>query len=109
MGDVGRRIAGIALVLTVGAAACSSHGSSHAPPGPGYLDHQKLSFDAYDKFIEDDFLGGQRLDPRTDGRPDPRPTVRENVAILGDLRNDFDFSQAPRPPKILPRCTRTRR
>ena len=46
----------------------------------GYIDHQTLSFDAYDKFIEDDFLNGQRLDPATDGRPDPRPTVRENVA-----------------------------
>ena len=59
----------------------------------GYIDHQTLSFDAYLKFIEDDFLGGQRLDPATDGRPDPRPTVRENVSILGDLRNDFDFNQ----------------
>ena len=39
----------------------------------GYIDHQTLSFDAYLKFIEDDFLGGARLDPRTDGRPDPRP------------------------------------
>ena len=29
----------------------------------GYIDHQTLSFDAYDKFIEDDFLGGQRLIP----------------------------------------------
>src|SRR5919202_654733 len=27
----------------------------------GYIDHQTLSFDAYLKFIEDDFLGGQRL------------------------------------------------
>jgi phospholipase C len=44
----------------------------------GYIDHQTLSFDAYAKFIEDDFLGGQRLDPATDGRPDPRPDVREN-------------------------------
>ena len=26
------------------------------------------------KFIEDDFLNGQRLDPATDGRPDLRPT-----------------------------------
>ena len=34
--------------------------------------------DAYHKFIEDVFLGGQRLDPATDGRPDPRPDVREN-------------------------------
>jgi phospholipase C len=68
----------------------------------GFVDHQTLSFDAYAKFIEDDFLGGQRLNPRTDGRPDPRPTVRENVPTLGDLANDFDFSQAPRPPVVLP-------
>jgi phospholipase C len=30
-----------------------------------FIDHQTLSFDAYVKFIEDDFLGGQRLDPST--------------------------------------------
>ncbi len=68
----------------------------------GYIDHQTLSFDAYDKFIEDDFLGGQRIDPATDGRPDPRPTVREQVKILGDLTADFDFDQPPRPPVVLP-------
>ncbi|MGO9872919.1 MAG: alkaline phosphatase family protein [Acidimicrobiia bacterium] len=68
----------------------------------GYIDHQTLSFDAYLKFIEDDFLGGSRLDPRTDGRPDPRPTVREDVPILGNLASDFDFNMAPRPPVILP-------
>ena len=62
----------------------------------GYIDHQTLSFDAYLKFIEDDFLGGQRLDPRTDGRPDPRPSVRERAQGLGDLRRDFDFKQHPR-------------
>jgi phospholipase C len=69
---------------------------------PGTIDHQTLSFDAYLKFIEDRFLGGQRLNPRTDGRPDPRPTVRENVKILGDLRKEFDFTQKPLPPKPLP-------
>jgi phospholipase C len=68
----------------------------------GYIDHQILSFDAYLKFIEDAFLGGQRLDPRTDGRPDPRPDVRENASILGDLTKDFAFRQAPRPPLVLP-------
>jgi phospholipase C len=68
----------------------------------GYIDHQTLSFDAYLKFIEDIFLDGQRIDPKTDGRPDPRPTVRENAPQLGDLLNDFDFSQAPIPPLILP-------
>jgi len=68
----------------------------------GYIDHQTLSHDAYVKFIEDDFLSGARIDPKTDGRPDTRPGVRENATQLGDLRNDFDFSQAPRPREILP-------
>jgi phospholipase C len=68
----------------------------------GYIDHQTLSFDAYLKFIEDRFLGGQRLDPATDGRPDPRPLVRENVKILGDLSKDFNFNQTPRKPTLLP-------
>jgi len=49
----------------------------------GYVDHQTLSHDAYLKFIEDDFLGGARLNPSTDGRPDPRPTVREPLPQLG--------------------------
>jgi phospholipase C len=68
----------------------------------GYVDHQTLSFDAYDKFIEDDFLNGQRLDPASDGRPDPRPDVREDEKILGDLANDFDFNQTPHAPVLLP-------
>ncbi|HUH79167.1 MAG TPA: alkaline phosphatase family protein, partial [Methanoregula sp.] len=68
----------------------------------GYIDHQTLSFDAYLKFIEDDFLNGQRLDPATDTRPDSRPDVRENAYQLGDLSEDFNFSQQPRPAVILP-------
>jgi len=68
----------------------------------GFIDHQTLSFDAFNKFIEDDFLGGQRLDPTTDGRPDPRPDVRDAQPHLGNLAEDFDFSQAPRPPMVLP-------
>ena len=68
----------------------------------GYIDHQVLSSDAYLKFIEDDFLHGARLNPHTDGRPDPRPDVRENVPILGNLAKDFNFDQQPRPPLILP-------
>jgi phospholipase C len=67
----------------------------------GYIDHQTLSHDAYAKFIEDVFLGGLRLDPKSDGRPDSRPDVRENASQLGDLRADFDFNQPPRPPVIL--------
>ena len=68
----------------------------------GFIDHQVLSFDAYAKFIEDDFLNSARLDPKTDGRPDPRPTVRENVPELGNLVSDFNFNQKPRPPLLLP-------
>ncbi len=66
------------------------------------IDHQTLSFDAYLKFIEDLFLNSQRIDPKTDGRPDSRPTVREDAPLLGDLLNDFDFNQPPLPPLILP-------
>jgi phospholipase C len=68
----------------------------------GYIDHQTLSHDAFLKFIEDNFLGGARLNPATDGRPDPRPDVRENAPQLGDLIQDFDFTQPPRAPVILP-------
>ncbi len=67
----------------------------------GFIDHQTLSFDAYVKFIEDMFIGSQRIDPATDGRPDPRPDVRENASILGNLLADFDFNQAPRSPLVL--------
>ena len=65
----------------------------------GYIDHTTLSFDSYLRLIEDRFLGGSRLDPATDGRPDSRPTVRERTA--GDLTEAFDFSQDPRRPRIL--------
>jgi phospholipase C len=67
----------------------------------GFVDHQVLSQDAYVKFIEDVFLAGARLDPRTDGRPDSRPNVRESSPQLGDLAADFDFNQPPRPPLPL--------
>jgi phospholipase C len=67
-----------------------------------YVDHQTLSFDAYLRFVEDDFLNGERLDPKTDGRPDRRPDVREDDPRLGDLTRDFDFTQTPRPAFVLP-------
>ena len=67
----------------------------------GYIDHGVYSFDSYQKFIEDVFLGGSRLDPTTDGRPDPRPVVAENYPGLADLADDFDFTQEPRPPFII--------
>ena len=73
-----------------------------------------MSFDAYDTFIEDDFLGGQRLDASTDGRPDARntaqPIPRETAMPTStpghesDLRNDFNFSRTifPTPPPLYP-------
>ena len=70
------------------------------------VDHQTLSFDAYLKLIEDRFLGGQRLDGQNEGWPDPRPTIREDVSVLGDLRNEFDFAQQPIPPLVLDRHPR---
>ena len=69
----------------------------------GAIDHQVLSFDSYLKFIEDDFLSSHRIDPKTDGRPDPRPSVREASSVLGNLAADFDFNQAPRKPLPLTR------
>ena len=70
---------------------------------PGYVDDQILSFDAYLKLIEDLFLDGQRLDPERgiSDRPDSRPTVREDVDVLGDLLRAFDFTQEPLDPLIL--------
>lgn len=68
----------------------------------GMVDHQVLSFDAYLKFIEDRFLGGARIDPFTDSRWDPRPRVAEEAPQLGNLMKEFDFSQRPRAPLILP-------
>ena len=68
----------------------------------GYIDHQVLSTDSYLRFIEDDFLGGQRIDPATDGRPDSRPFIAEDAPGLGDLSADFNFHRAPRPPLLLP-------
>ena len=67
----------------------------------GYIDHQTTSFDAYVKFLEDDFLGGERLDPATDGRPDSRLDVRETMPGVGDLTRAFDFQQKPLPPLLL--------
>jgi hypothetical protein len=68
----------------------------------GYVDHQQLSHDAYLKFIEDDFLGGERLNPQTDGRPDARFDVREEAPGLGSLQSDFNFEQSARAPVVLP-------
>jgi phospholipase C len=66
---------------------------------PGTIQHATLSFDSYLRLIEDRFLDGQRLDPKTDGRPDARPTVRERLAH--PLQGIFDFEQDPLPPLVL--------
>jgi phospholipase C len=71
---------------------------------PGLIDKQVLSHDAYLKFIEDIFLTSQRLNPQNDGRPDNRPTVREDVPQLGDLLTEFDFAQTPNAPLVLEPC-----
>jgi phospholipase C len=68
----------------------------------GFIDHQQLSTDSYLRFIEDDFLGSQRLNPATDGRPDSRPFIAEDQPGLGDLIEDFDFNRKPLRPLILP-------
>jgi hypothetical protein len=85
-------IAVSAIAIAAAAASVSANGhvvaSPYAPSGS-------------DPFIEDDFLGGQRLDPATDGRPDARPFVSEDLPTLGDLRSDFHFHRAPRPPVLL--------
>jgi phospholipase C len=71
---------------------------------PGVVDHTAYSHDAYLRFVEDLFANGARLDPKSDGRPDDRPTVRETVPGLGDLLSEFDFTQAPNPPLVLAPC-----
>ena len=67
----------------------------------GYIDHQTLSFDAYDKFIEDDFLGGQRLNPahRRPARPEARrPREREDPRQPGQrLRLQPEPAATARP------------
>jgi phospholipase C len=81
----------------------------------GTIDHQVLSFDAYLKFTEDLFLGGERIGGPHGARPDSRPTIRESLTKLapgpgagtasvpvGDLLNDFDFTQTPVAPLMLP-------
>jgi hypothetical protein len=51
---------------------------------------------------QDGQLGDVKNLSATDGRPDPRPDVRGNASILGNLAADFDFNAPPRPPVLLP-------
>ncbi len=78
---------------------------------PGLIDHQVLSFDSYATFIEQLFMNGTHLDPVAMGQPDHRPSIRDALTTasypdgsttqLGQLINEFDFSQTPLPPLIL--------
>jgi phospholipase C len=63
--------------------------SPWARPG---IDHRRLTSDSYLRLIEDLFLHSHRLNPAHDGRPDPRPTVRETVPGLNDLVGEFQFT-----------------
>ncbi len=77
----------------------------------GMVDHNLYSIDSYATFIENIFMDGTRLDPTAMGQPDARPDIRDaltSVTFLngttepvGDLREEFDFSQAALPPLVL--------
>ncbi len=77
----------------------------------GTIDHAVLSFDSYATFFEDLFMNGARLNPASLGEPDARPDVRDSLtevtlpdgakAPIGNLLDEFDFSQAPLPPLVL--------
>ena len=77
----------------------------------GLIDSSVLSFDSYATFIEDLFTNSTRLDPAALGVPDNRPDIRDELtsvmflngttAKIGDLLDEFDFTQPPLPPLIL--------
>jgi phospholipase C len=77
----------------------------------GKIDSAVLSFDNYAILIEDLFASGARLDPAKLGNPDHRPDIRDEItavtfldgttARVGDLLNEFDFTQKPLAPPVL--------
>jgi phospholipase C len=73
-----------------------------SPDRGGFYDHVRPPRVDQNGFIKDDSLGGARLNQRTDGRPDNRPDVRETRPGLGNLLADFDLTQTPRLPLLLP-------
>jgi phospholipase C len=69
---------------------------------PGVIDSTTMSLDSINRLIEDVFLDRARLNPATDGRPDPRSVVGENRLFVGNLMTAFNFSQHPLPALVLP-------
>ncbi len=77
----------------------------------GMIDGALLSLDSYATFIEDLFAGGARLVPADFNNPDQRPTISDELTsatlpggaklAIGDLLNEFDFSQPPLAPLLL--------
>jgi phospholipase C len=77
---------------------------------PG-IDHAVYSFDSYTRFIEDLFAGSARLNPAALGNPDNRPYIADSLTsvakvgggkvTLGNLMNEFDFTQTPLPALVL--------
>jgi phospholipase C len=77
----------------------------------GTIDHHTLSLDSYATFIEDLFTNRARLDPTALGNPDHRPDIRDALTHvrfpdgtsepIGNLIDEFDFTQKPLPPLLL--------
>ena len=63
----------------------------------GFIDHQTLSSDAYLKFIEDDFLGGARLNPGH--RRPPRPQARRPREPAGARQPGAGLQLQPAAPR----------
>jgi phospholipase C len=78
---------------------------------PGLVDHAVLSTASYAALIEQLFAGGAHLNPAKLGIPDSRPDIRDALRAvtypdgsrhaIGQLMNEFDFSQSPLPPLVL--------
>jgi phospholipase C len=77
----------------------------------GMIDHAVYSFDSFATLFENLFMGGARLNPAKLGNPDSRPNIRDSIttvtypngmtAPIGDLLNEFDFTQSPLAPLVL--------
>jgi phospholipase C len=77
----------------------------------GTIDNAVYSLDSFTRFFEDLFANANRLNPAALGNPDHRPyiadsqitfsTVGGGTVQLGDLINQFDFTQAPLAPLVL--------